>query len=283
MVAIGGGSAIDVGKAVAILMAHDGTSREYALGQKELQRQGLPFIAVPTTSGSSSEVTSSAALWDMEAQRSMALSHPLMFPTVSVVDPELAMSMPKTLAAVTGMDAFTSAIEGYWSLESEPATDALDLEVVRLYAANLERSCIQGDLESRTACALAATVSGIACSNSHVNVCHAIGGPLTLFWGVDHGHSVAITLPAFLRWNAPAISHKLPALWDALGVGDLEEAVTRITQMLERCGLETRLHGLGLGDGDLETVVTNMSRDRLGLVPQPLEMEDIRALLRELI
>ena len=283
VVAIGGGSAIDLAKSAAILVSHDGTSREYASGQKSLNREGLPLIAVPTTSGSSSEVTSGAALWDMEAKRSMGLSSPLMFPTVAIVDPQLAISMPKTLAAATGMDAFTSAFESYWSLEAEPISDAIDLEVIRLFAANLERSCIQGDLESRSHCAMAATMSGIAYSNSHPNVCHAVGSPLTIFWGVAHGQAVGITLSYFLRWNAPAIPRKLPALWDALGVRDLDGATRRITQIMERCGLETRLHGLGIGDADMETLLEHLRWDRLGVLPRPMEREDMRGLLQELI
>ena len=187
VVAVGGGSAMDLAKAVAVLSAHEGGCVDYAERRKSIERAGLPFIAVPTTSGSSSEVTSGAALWDMEAKRSMGLSSPFMFPAVAIVDPELSMTMPKTLAAVTGMDAFTSAFESYWSLEAEPIADAIDLDVVRIFAKNLERSSIQGDLESRAACALGATMSGIAYSNSHPNVCHAVGSPLTLFWGTEHG------------------------------------------------------------------------------------------------
>ena len=215
VVAIGGGSAMDVGKSVAILMTHGGDPEEYGSGQKKFHQRGLPFIAVPTTSGSSSEVTAGVALWDMEAKRPIRLSSPFMFPTVAIVDPRLSMSMPKILAAATGMDAFTSAFESYWSLKAEPMSDAIALEVIRILEANLERSCIQGDLESRSMCALAATMSGIGYSNSPPNVCHAIGSPLTLFWEVAHGQAVSVTLPTFLRWSAPAISHKLPALWSA--------------------------------------------------------------------
>ena len=76
---------------------------------------------------------------------------------------------------------------------------------------------------------------------SHPNACHAVGGPLTLFWNVEHGQAVGISLTSFLRWNATAIPHKLPALWNALGVNDLDEAVSRITRIMGRCGLRTKL------------------------------------------
>ena len=94
---------------------------------------------------------------------------------------------------------------------------------------------------------------------------------------------MGITLSTFLRWNAPAISHKLPALWDALGAGNLDEAVARITQIMERCGLETRLGGLGIGNDDMETLLEHIRWDRLGVLPRPLEREDARTLLQELM
>src|SRR5581483_11138342 len=129
---------------------------------------------------------------------------------------------------------------------------------------------------ARGACALAATLSGIAYSNSRPNACHAVASPLTLFWGAAHGQAVSITLPAFLRWTAPAIAPKLPALWRALGVSDLEAAVARVTGLLAACGLETRLRGLGVGEGDLDTVVEHMRWDRTTVLPRPLGRDDAR-------
>ena len=283
VVAIGGGSAIDVAKIVAILATHDGSLLEYVSGDSQISREGIPLVAVPTTSGSSSEVTSGAAIWDWGAKRAMNLSNPRMFPDVAIVDPELAMSMPASLAAVTGMDAFTSAFESYWSLEAEPFADALDLEVIRLFAANLESSCTGGDLESRSCCALAATMSGVAYSNSHPNACHAIGSPLTIFWEVAHGQAVGVTLPVLLRWMAPAIPSKLPALWEALGVKDLDEATARIAQIMERIGLETRLSGLGVAHREMETLLEHTRWDRLKMLPRELGRDDLRSLLQGLM
>ena len=283
IVAVGGGSAIDLAKAVAALVSHDGTAREYAQGVKDLRRRGMPFVAVPTTSGSSSEVTSGAALWDMNAKEHMGLGSPLMFPDVAIVDPALAATMPREVAAASGMDAFTSAFESYWSTEAQPLSDSLNLEVIRLFSRNLERSCNDGDRESRAACALAATMSGIAYSNSRPNVCHAVGSPLTLYWNVDHGQSVGLTLTTFLRSQAEAISHKLPALWDAMGVSDLEEAVHRLTAVMAGCGLETRLGPLGVDEDGFETLLEHTRWDRLATLPRPLDREAVSHLLRRLL
>lgn len=283
VVGIGGGSPLDLAKAVAVLATHEGTAREYAIKQKSLQRRGLPFVALPTTSGSSSEVTIGAAMWDMEAKQSMSVRGPLAFPTVAIVDPELTLSMPRLLAANTGMDAFTSAFESYWSTDAQPMTDALHLEVIKLFSNNLERSCNEGDLDSRSACALAATVAGVSYSNSRANVCHAVGSPLTLFWNVEHGQSVAVGLPPFLRWNAETFRHRQDALWDALGVGGLDEAVARITEMTENIGLESRLSGLGLGSTDMDTLMDNIRWDLLETMPRPIEPEEARAFLQGIL
>ena len=289
VIAIGGGSALDLAKSVALLAAHEGTAREYATspglepGGRTFHRPGLPVIAAPTTSGSSSEVTPFAALWDMDAKRSLHLVSPHLFPKVALVDPELAMSMDRELAAVTGIDAFTSAFESYWSREAGPLSDALNLEVIRLYARHLERSCTDGDLESRSACALAATISGMAYSQSRPNVCHAVSSPLTLFWGVAHGQAVGITLPAFLAWNAPAIAQKLSPLWAALGVGDLAEALRCLTALMDRCGLATRLRGLGVRAEDIERLVEHMRWDRTAVLPRPLGRDDARAIFQALL
>jgi alcohol dehydrogenase len=252
-------------------------------GERKISHHGVPFIAVPTTSGSSSEVTAGAAVWDWEAKRSINLIHPGMFPDVAIVDPELALTMPKELAALTGIDAFTSAFESYWSIEAEPVSDALDLQVIRSFANHLEKSCNVGDLDSRSECSLAATMSGVAYSNSHPNVCHAIGSPLTLYWEVAHGQAVGITLSAMLRWTAPAISTKLAALWDALGVSGLEEAVARIAQIMENCGLKTSLSSLGITAGGMDTLVEHTRWDRVSALPTPLGHDDLRRVLQDLM
>lgn len=289
VVAVGGGSALDLGKAVAVLSCQSGSSREYVYGERKLSQKGLPFIAVPTTSGSSSEVTSGAALWDMENKALYSMSHPIMFPDVAIVDPQLSMSMGQRLTSVTGMDAFTSAFESYWSTESGPLSDTLDLRVIGAFSDHLENSTIRGDLESRSVCALAATMSGIAYSNSRPNICHRIGSPLTLYWGIAHGQAVGVSLSAFLRWNAPAIGDRLPALLNVLKVEDVDGASRRITQIMERCGLKTRLRDLGIKVDELNVILDTMKWTGSATVgsmqevlPRTLRREDAKRILEDI-
>ena len=283
VVSVGGGSALDLGKLVAILLNNDGTSLEYGQGQKKITNRGLPFIAVPTTSGSSSEVTSGAALWQMDIERSCNINHEYMFPEVALVDPELTFSMPKDLAAATGMDAFTSAFESYWSLESQPPTDSIALKVIELYLQNLENSCINGEREARRNCALAATWSGIGYTNSRPNICHAFSSPLTIFWGVPHGEAVGVSLSSCLSWNIESIERKLTDLWSAMGVNNLDEACSRIQLLISNCGLRTKLKPMGVTTKDLDRIMRCVPWERLGTIPRTMKQPEARTLIESLI
>ncbi|MCE2404661.1 MAG: iron-containing alcohol dehydrogenase [Dehalococcoidia bacterium] len=283
VVAIGGGSAMDLAKLTAVLMANPGPSIEYGKRLRTIEQPGLPFIAVPTTSGSSSEVTPGMAMWQWDENTSYNVRHTYMFPTVALVDPDLTMSMPRDLAAASGVDAFSSAFESYWATGAQPMTDTLALGVVRMFAENLEASCRDGGRAARAACALAATMSGVGYSNCPPNVCHAFSRPLTIFWRVAHGQAVGVTLPAFLERNAPAIAHKLPPLWEALGVGGLDEAVARVTSIMRNCGLETRLGELGVSEGDLDRYLDVVAWERLATMPTDLSRQEARDLLKSLL
>ena len=177
VVAIGGGSPLDVGKITALLAPGPADLMSYLQDPKSIDFDGLPCIAVPTTSGSSSEVTPFAVTWDKEAGGRYPIAHPGLFPKVAIVDPNLAVSMPSDLAAVTGMDAFTSAFEAYWSNQAQPVSEVLALECISLYRENLELSCLQGSAESRAKCALAASLSGMAYSSARTTAPHAFGTP----------------------------------------------------------------------------------------------------------
>ena len=283
IVGVGGGSALDLSKVVATLMTNPGLSLEPPIDSSQIDRPLLPFIAVPTTSGSSSEVTSAAALWDVDGKQAHAVVSPMTFPTVALVDPDLAMTMPAALAAATGIDAFTSAFESYWSINANPLTDSLALTAIRIYAQNLEASCQRGERAARINCSLAATVAGTGYTNCWPNICHGFSRALTLFWNVEHGQAVGVSLPECLGWNAEAVSHKLPALWDALGVRGLEAAQGRLTQILAACGLETRLGPLGVGSDDLDRILDHVQWEQMDVLPKPMAREDARGILESIL
>jgi len=274
VVAVGGGSVLDVAKVAALLARSDVSVEELINHERSVSEPALPILAAPTTSGSSSEVTPFAALWDAGVRRWYGVSDPRIFPTVALVDPVLTATMPKELAALSGADAMTSAFESYWSTEANPISDALNLEVISLFATSLEASCLEGDRQARSACALAATLSGMAYTHSRPNVCHAVGRPLTLHWGTGHGQAVGVTLPAFLDWNAPAIKDKVPALLRALGTSDLSASLALLDRLFSRIGIATRLGALGVRAVDIRSLVENLAWERTKVLPRPLSPEE---------
>lgn len=254
ILAIGGGSVIDLAKTVAVCMA--GASLKDAMhGATRLP--ALPIIAVPTTSGTGSEVTCFATLWDTEAKKKRSLEGEALCPRAAIVDPELCASMPAHVTATSGMDALSHAIESYWSRRATPESDRLSLEAAAAIVQNLPLAiATPTDLVARHAMARAATTAGLAICQTRTAASHAISYPLTLFHGVEHGLACSIALRALLPLNAEALGDlRAQALFRALGAASADEAATRIEALMRRAGLPTRLRDLGLSHSDLDVVL----------------------------
>lgn len=284
VVAIGGGSPLDVGKITALLAPGPGDLVAYQREPKAINFEGLPCIAVPTTSGSSSEVTPFAVTWDKEEAVRYPLAHPGLYPKVAIVDPDLAVSMPPDLAAATGMDAFTSAFEAYWSSHAQPVSDVLALECISLYRENLEASCLEGSADARAKCALASSVSGMAYSSARTTAPHAFGTPLSLFFGTVHGAAVGVTLPAFVHWNAPTFETKLEPLFRAMRCSSLQEVSESLTAIMGRCGVSARLQDIGVGPGDLPRITARaLTEPQMQFNPRPMTVDEGVSLLQGIL
>lgn len=283
VVAVGGGSTLDLGKSVAALAPARVQTRDYLTGDRSLVGSGLPFIAVPTTAGTGSEVTPWATIWDKEAGRKHSLEHLTMFPDYAVVDPELTMSLSSSLTASSGMDALTQAVEAYWSKRSQPISDLYALGAIRRIMGNLADACQSGSPEARTAMAEGSLMSGLAFSNTKTTICHSLSYPMTALYGVSHGQAVSVTLPAFLLWNADAISAKLPQLLEAFGAASAENAADQIRALMTSIGLSVSLNGLGIGDDEIEAVIEQgFYADRADNNPKRVGSLDARTILRSI-
>ena len=284
VVAIGGGSPLDVGKLTALLTPGSADLMSYQRQPGSIDFEGLPCIAVPTTSGSSSEVTPFAVIWDKEASSRYPLAHPGLYPKVAIVDPDLAVSMPPALAAATGMDAFTSAFEAYWSSHAQPVSDVLALECISLYRENLEPSCLEGRIDSRANCALASSLSGMAYSSARTTAPHAFGTPISLYFGTVHGEAVGVTLPAFLHWNAPTFERKLEPLLNAMRCSSLNGLSETLTGMMQRCGVDTRLGDLGVTRNDLPRIASRaLNEPQMQFNPRPMTVDEGVSLLQGIL
>ena len=281
VVGIGGGSAMDVAKSVAILQANPHKTRVYLTEEAEMERPGVPYIAIPTTAGTGSEVTPWATIWDMKARRKYSLEHRWMFPHAALVDPALTTSLPRLQTAVSGMDALTQAIEAYWSTNSQPISDMYALAAVNKIFGNLEAACSGVGLAVRSAMAYGSPLSGLAFCNTKTTICHSLSYPMSARFNVPHGQAVSITLASMLLWNAEAISSKLPALFEAMGAESLEDAAHRVRSLMASIGLATDLRSLGLKRDDIELILDEgFYPDRADNNPRPVTVEDARATLQ---
>lgn len=210
VIAYGGGSVIDAGKAISGLATNSGDTYDYleVVGAgTPLTEKPLPFIAIPTTSGTGSEVTRNAVLGVPDKRVKVSLRSPLMLPTIALVDPELTYSLPANITAYTGMDALTQLIEPYVSKQANPFTDLFCLEGMRLVSASLERVYKNaGDTAARRDMTLASLYGGLALANAKLGAVHGLAGVLGGMFGAPHGAICAKLLPEVMHVNVHVLT-----------------------------------------------------------------------------
>ena len=238
VVSLGGGSVIDAGKAIAVLLTNGGDPLDYVevIGKGQaITQPGLPFIAIPTTAGTGAEVTRNSVLFSPEHHVKVSLRGPRLLARVALVDPELTYNLPPAITANTGLDALTQLIEPFVSCRANPLTDALCREGMHRVARSLRRAYATGAPEARADMALASLFGGLALANSGLGAVHGFAAPLGGMYDAPHGALCAALLPAVMTVNerfAPAktrfeevrqIVGDLAALSQALGVKTLRD------------------------------------------------------------
>ncbi len=278
-IAYGGGSPIDCAKSAALMAANGLDVLDFIYGRAVPGKPALPLIAVPTTAGTGSEMSSAAVTTDGTTKRKLGFSHESFFPAVALVDPELHVSMPPAVSAATGMDALTHAVESFLSLGANPASDAINLQCVELIGQNLERSFSHGDeLGSRSGMAIAAAMAGAAFSNTGLGMVHGFAHPVGARHGAAHGLANAVILPYVLA----ALASSCPGRMARLGAaffsgcasrpagdtnprgeqGELENGpagaagfVAAIAALKKRLGIPASLAELGVREEDLAAIL----------------------------
>ncbi len=215
IVAFGGGSVIDAGKAIAALATNPGDVFDYleVIGKAQpLQQPSLPVIAIPTTAGTGSEVTRNAVLASPEHRVKVSVRSPSMLPRVALVDPELTYSLPAAVTAATGMDALTQLIEPFTSSRANPLTDAICREGLRHAARSLQIAVHRGqDISARRDMAFASLCGGLALANAGLGAVHGFAGPFGGMYGAPHGAVCAALLPEVVAANVQALRQRAPA------------------------------------------------------------------------
>jgi alcohol dehydrogenase class IV len=215
--AIGGGSAMDVGKAIAVLARNPGTCADY-FGVDKYPNGNFPIIAIPTTAGTGSEVTPYSVIVNVNPRVKRTISARGLFPVVALLDPELSVTMPRSVTVSTGLDALSQAMEGYVSLRSTPLGDLLALEVCRIVKEWLPRAAsVPSDLEARSRMLFAAMLSGCVIAQSGTTLVHGMGYCFTLEYGMAHGLANALLLTPTFQYNARVVPEKVARIAEAIG------------------------------------------------------------------
>ncbi len=259
LVSVGGGSAIDTAKGMAILLKEGGRLQDYA-GFQVLSRPQTPHLVIPTTAGTGSEVTYLAVIKDHEENRKLLFGDYHILPNVAILDPKMTEGLPPRLTAATGMDAMSHAIEALHSLQREPMADGLALHAIRLIKEFLPRAVENGkDMVARGQMLIAANIAGAAFSNAQVGMVHALAHSVGARFSVHHGLANSILLPPCLRFNADACGEIYLNILSAFGVNakKIEPSqaggmvADKIAEFTMRLGLPQRLREVGVPEEGL--------------------------------
>lgn len=261
LIAIGGGSPQDTGKAIGIIINNpefgDVTSLE---GVAPTKNKAVPMIAVATTAGTAAETTINYVITDEANRRKFVCVDPHDIPVVAVVDPDMMSSMPKGLSASTGLDALTHAIEGYTTLGAWELADTLNLKAIELIARSL-RKAVDNDPKGRQDMALGQYVTGMAFSNVGLGVVHGMAHPLSAFYNTPHGIANAVLLPYVMEFNKEYTGEKYREIARVMGVEGVDEmsqeayrdaAINAVKQLSKDVNIPQTLREIGVKEEDLE-------------------------------
>jgi alcohol dehydrogenase len=274
VIGIGGGSAMDVAKAIAVLATNKGRAVDY-LGLNKVPKHGLPKIMIPTTAGTGSEVTFTAVFVRKNLKKKEGMNSPYLFPELALLDPELTLSLPPVPTAQTGLDALCHAIESYTSVNASPMSELLSLQAIVLISENL-RNCVHDgkNLKARENMLLGSLYAGLGLANAGVTAVHSLSYPLGGRYGISHGLANTVMLPAVMAFNMPAVLEKFADIAEAMG--EYTEglpareaaylALEAVEALIEDCGIDTSLEELGIKEKDFPALA-----DVALTVARPLE------------
>jgi 4-hydroxybutyrate dehydrogenase len=286
LIAVGGGSSIDLAKAVGLIVTHPEPLAQYAAvegGVARITPAVAPLVAIPTTAGTGSEVGRGSVIV-MRDGRKLGLLSPHLLPRLALCDPELTLGLPPLLTAATGMDAVAHCIETFLAPAVNPPAEAIALDGLRRAVGHIERATRDGaDRQARWEMMMAA-MEGAMAFQKGLGAVHALSHPLGALPGLalHHGTLNAVLLPAVLRFNAPVVVHKAAVLNDALGIGPTDDPAAFIEGLNRRLGLPGGLAAMGVPRAALAGVAQAAPRDHCHLTnPRVASIDDYLGLLEQ--
>ena len=289
IIGIGGGSAMDVAKVIGVMLTNPGNIRDYN-GMGKIGKPGAPVIAIPTTSGTGSELTIWSVLSDKEKKTKFGVGSVLNCARIALLDPELTMSLPPAITAATGIDALTHALESYVNTATQPISEAMSEQSMALIARSLRLAVAQpGNKEARADMLLASTIAAMAFNSTRLGLAHAFAMPLGSRFHIPHGLANAIMLPAVMRFNLPGNLAKFARIaqifgerTDGLSLREAaERSVIAIEQLQADIGITAKLGDFHMTEADLHDVAAEaMLSGNVAVNPRKPTLEDMKALLR---
>ncbi len=279
LIAFGGGSCIDAAKASAVLAKNEGLCWEYCAQSlpdgtvgcpKAVENGKLPLIAVPTTSGTGSEMSKGAVISNHEKKVKSGISNPCMVPDISLIDPELTVDLPPEQTAYTGIDVFCHAFESYMLSTSSNLSEATALQAIRLVGKSLVKAVKNGkDLVARTDMANASNLAGYNILLTNTTIGHLIGQQLSGLFKMSHGQTLAVTLESVINWTYPEGKERLAdvavALRPEIGALSVDEQAKAlsgiITDIKEQCGINKRLSDFGVTKADIPKIMEYLDKN----------------------
>lgn len=277
VIGLGGGSSMDVAKAVSVLVTNEGSAARYQ-GLGLVKSPGVFKLMIPTTAGTGSEVTFTSVLIRKSDGVKGGINSDYLYPDMSLLDPELTVSMPPAVTASTGMDALAHSLEAYTSLQASPFSDMFAEEALWRIGKWLRVAALNGrNLEARGEMMLAALYGGVALANAGVTACHALAYPLGGMFGVPHGTANALLIPHVARWNAQASPERFAEAASLLGYPREEGEPDHVAAIFCAEALDDLVDDLGLpvtledlGAGITEKHLEEMASKAMG-VSRPME------------
>ena len=290
MITIGGGSSMDTGKGIGIIVNNPEFADVRSLeGLSPTKKRTVFTIAVPTTGGTGAESTINYVITDVEKRRKLVCVDPNDIPDIAVVDPDMMSSMPKGLTASTGMDALTHAIEGYTTAAAWELADVLNLESIQLIAKNL-RKAVENDPDGREGMALAQYVTAMAYSNVGLGIAHSMAHTLGAVYDTPHGVACAMMLPIVMEFNQENTGTKFKNIAEAFGVDTTgmdektyrKAAIDAVRQLSVDVGIPTKLEKLK--EEDLPFLCESAAADACAPGnPRQASIADFEAMFRKLM
>jgi len=286
VIGIGGGSAMDVAKAIAVIATNKGAAVDY-LGLNKVPKPGLLKIMIPTTAGTGSEVTFTAVFIRKNLKKKEGMNSPYLYPDLALLDPELTLTLPPEPTAHTGLDALCHAIESYTSINASPLSEMFSLEAIALIAENL-RTCVHDgkNIAARERMLLGSLYAGIGLANAGVTAVHSLSYPLGGKFGVGHGLANTILLAPVMAFNLPGALEKFADVAEAMGECvdglPLREAaylaVDAVEALIEDCGITSSIRDFGVKEADFPSLA-----DVAMTVARPLENNPRKMTKEEMI